>query len=189
MRRRRQPIHAGRNQCLDGWRHEPLALLAQVVGAVLELEIAPLAEGAYQLFGEEGIALAAFGRDVPQPRAGRIGLDLRVYQDVDVLRAERLEADLTDAAQLQIAPRDGKARGHQDQERQPSRLESQVAQKLFGRRVEPMQVLDDEEPRPEPALGLDPPGDAFTEAVLRIRSPGRGIPLLRDCLAGSSQYG
>ena len=55
---------------------------------MLEDQVAPLAERADQLLDEERIALAPFGRDAPQPCAGRIGIDLRVYQGVDVLRAE-----------------------------------------------------------------------------------------------------
>jgi hypothetical protein len=106
---------------------------------MLEVEIATLTERAYQLLDEERIALAPLGRDAPQSRAGGIGLNLRVYQGVDVLRAEGLEADLTDAAQLQ-APRDGKARGHHEQKRGFARERGRRAR---GRRVEPVQVFDD----------------------------------------------
>ena len=62
--------------------------------------------GAFLLFV---IGSAMIARDAAKSRAGGIGLDLRVYQGVNVFRAECFESDLVDPAKLQIAPSDGKA--------------------------------------------------------------------------------
>src|SRR5262245_13888107 len=94
-----ETVDARGDEGADRRGDDRLGALAEVVGALDADQIPALLEGAHQLLDEERIALAPIHGHAQEALARRVWVEPGGHEGVDVLRGERSQGNLADAAQ------------------------------------------------------------------------------------------